>query len=238
METVDKFYKTLSREEFEKVPPAVQRLFYSMAVKCNCEHNVCEMVRRYYNHLLLDAGIFGRKELVAEINISAAQKIPEIVKAKLKTRCIQGLMQKFDVNAESVYFYDDSFHITKDAAKLGINAINVKNVHLQFAHLLYLIKEKKRDPESVSLVLIDFDKTFSISRFKKKYHRYSTKDIVERHFAGAHRVHLLFEGLKKLESLGVKVGFITFHTKNVLDTMLLRLGWIVPDDGGDGDVVQ
>ena len=226
--TVSKFHKTQSKEDFAQVPPSIQKLFYSMAIKCRCAHETCHNVIRYYNRLLLEAGIYGRKELVAEINISAAQKIPEIVKAKLKARCIYDLIQKFGVERGSVYFYDDSEQIVDEASKLGINAISVKENHLQFEHLLALVREKKRFPLTVSLVLIDFDKTFSLTRFKKKYHRYPTEDIVERHFGGPTRLKLLFEGLKKLETLGVIVGFITFHTKSVLCSLLEKFNWVDP----------
>ena len=225
METVDKFYKTLSKEDFDNIPNSVQKLFYSMAIKCNCDHTPCKKILKYYNHLLLQGGIFGRKELVAEVGISAAQKIPDVLKAQLKSRYISNLLHKTDMAPESIYFYDDSINITKEVQKLGVNSINVKDIHLQFAHLLLLIKEKLSG-KPMSFVLIDFDKTFSISRFKKKYFRYSTKDITERHFGGIHRVNLLFQGLKKLESIGVKVGFVTFHTKHVLSIMLRRFGWI------------
>lgn len=234
MDTIDTFRQTLTKEDFERIPRNIQQLFYVSAIKCkwkckcqvcncshSCEHPLCDSIIKFYNKLLIDIGIYGRKELTE----TPAQKIPESLKANLKTSCINSLIQKNNLTPGSVYFYDDNEIITTETSKLGINSILVKDTHLQFIHLMDLIK-KKMDTDSVSLVLIDFDKTFSTHRYRKRYQKYDIDILVDRFFGGKHRLKLLFHGLKKLEELGVKIGFVTFHSKRVLVDILQRLEWV------------
>jgi hypothetical protein len=245
-ELIDRFRQTLEKADFERLPKTIQRIFYTAAINCHkrcsckkcnysCDHPVCENILKYYDKLLIDTGIHGRKEL----STTPAQKIPDTLKATLKSECIRSLIQKNNLIPQSVYFYDDSETIVTETKKLDINSILVKDIHLQFNHLLDLIKKKLNtdEPSEPSLVLIDFDKTFSTHRFRKRYLRYDIDTIITRFFGGKHRLKLLFQGLKKLEVLGVKIGFITFHSKNVLLEVLDRLGWVQSHDTGDSNIV-
>ena len=210
--------------DFDKLPPNVQKLFYTVAITCTDGHEACKKILQGYNKLLLEAEIFGRKELTDLIGIHPAQKISETLKGQLKSERVFYLQKKFGAHPSTVYFYDDSHEIIDEVSPLGINAVLVKGISPTRLH--DLVKTKQKNPTSVSLVLLDFDKTFAVSRFKKKYHRYNLDFVIETYLGGKHRVDLLFKNLKKLEELGSKVGFITFHTKEVLQTLLERLGWI------------
>lgn len=232
LDSIDKFRQTLTKEDFDRISTHIQHIFYTMAIKCkwkcqwcdsdhDCEHPICRSIIKHYDKLVIDTGVYGRKELV---NIPA-QKISEAMKATLKSSCINTIIQKNNLNPVNVYFYDDNEIIILETAKLGINSILVKDIHLQFSHLMELIK-KKKDTGSVSLILIDFDKTFTTQRFRKRYLHYDIDTITVRFLGGKHRIKLLFHGLKKLEELGVKLGFITFHSKTVILQLLDRLEWL------------
>jgi len=231
MEAVDRYCHTLSKGEFDQIPRPLQKLFYTVAIFCSVNNKgnneSCKKILRHYDKLLLTAGIFGRIELAGLINIRAAQYIPEITKGRLKARRMQDLMNRFGTRADSIYFYDDNPQVVRTVRQLGINAILVhRPLYLRPEQLHALVRKKEYDANSVSMVLLDFDKTLALVKFKKRRQTPDIRRTVKVCLGGQRRVNLLFAHLKKLEELGVKVGFITFNTKNVLTKLLARLNWI------------
>jgi len=226
MNDLQKFCRSLDKTDFYRLNPSFQAILYYIALhstKPNTKryHSACLCIIDFYEKLRLVAGIFGRKELV----INPAQKIPNHIKACLKMDRVIFLLHKFNIPPTTVYFYDNCNIITSKVSETGINAITVNNA-LEPRSLLELIIRKKHDSKSVEMVLLDFDRTLVVSRFKKKFLRNSTDILIDRYFGGMNRLYLLKKYLFTLERMNVRLGFITFHTRHVLVELLSRINWI------------
>ena len=228
-----RYSSSLNKTDFSNIPPNIQRIFYRTAINCGKHHQhtenksrciPCSTIIEIYDKILFDAGIFGRDELSRQVRITSAQKIPINIKGRLKTMHITNLLKEFKYTPESTYFYDDNIDIINEVKIIGVNAIHTPN-KLQTRAIEELLAKKQQDDNSVNMILIDFNKTFSSVRYKKKYNTFSLNFVLERFLGGKTRINKLCKLFKQLEVTGVKIGFVTFHTKYVLERLLQKLGW-------------
>lgn len=213
--------------DFNSFPTNIKHLLFYISATCStCHpHTICQTIAqqikdRYKYSISFDLGITGRNELVHH----PARKISDTDKAIIKHNYVQKVINKHKVSHNSVYFYDDCVDITDNVRKLGVNSVNVMGLHPE--DIKKLLSKKENNFTSVNILLLDFDKTISITRFKKKYLQYSTPSLVSRYFGGYNRLDALKTQLHKLEILGVKIGIVSFHTQDVVIEIFKRIGWL------------
>jgi hypothetical protein len=229
MEHIDKFCRTLDRDDWEVIPKPIQKLFYALSIYCNTRHKgrseAYQKVLKYYNYLLLSVGVYDRVYMTKMVGMKAAQYIPDHMKGRLKAQSVRSLINKYQVPPDSVYFYDDIPKTVGIVGALGVNAVLVNN-GLNPDALELLVRKKEYDPSSVKMVLLDFDKTLSVQKVKKQIHKRDIDYIVTRYMGGWDRLRLLFKHLKRLEELGVNVGIVTLNVEYRIRSLLERIGWI------------
>uniref|UniRef100_A0A6C0EKA8 Uncharacterized protein n=1 Tax=viral metagenome TaxID=1070528 RepID=A0A6C0EKA8_9ZZZZ len=230
METVGRFCREPSPETFALIPQGIRRMFYIWAIFCKVnsvgDAEVAVHVLQSYNKLLLQANITGRLEMCNEAKIEPAQKISAKLKGQLKSHRIQYLINKYKLNPNTVYFYDDNPEVVMEVKKwTGVNTVLLSKP-LVPEDLFVLLRKKKFDKDSVSMVLLDFNHTITESNFRKRWLAKSDQNIIKSHFGGRERVTALFEILRMLEQNGVRLGIITFQTSELVRMILDRLDWI------------
>lgn len=226
---INKYFSNPTKKYFDQLPSTVQSLLYRVALNCKDRHEPCVLTKRFFDRLLVQAGIYGRKELTKKFRINPAQRIPDGMKACLKVKCVKDLLIRFCLGANKVFFYDDKKEIVDAVSDLGVNSTYVGGNALASRNLQALINVEKFLPGTIEMVLIDFDRTLSRTKFKKKYLRYGLKTFADRYFGGVERVNELRSCIKELEILGVKIGFITFHSRDDILATLVKIGWVSLD---------
>lgn len=231
MESVYRYCHTLDKQDFDRLSKPIQTMFYAMAIYCNI-HNKGKLksvnhTLKHYDHLLLNAGIFDRIDMTKLAKIKAEQFIPDYMKGRLKRIAIQDRMNTLKCSRnDTVYFYDDVPETVRSCGTLGINSILVDK-GLEPEHLELLIQKKQHDSKSVKLVLVDFDKTLSRYKIKKQSYNHPVPFIVESFMGGYERMNKIFEYLKQLEQMGVKIGIVTLNVKTRIGPLLKEIGWLI-----------
>jgi len=176
------------------------------------------------NSLILKAGIYDRFDIAFLSNIRPHRFIPDYMKGILKSTMIQTLIYKTQIQPDSIYFYDDIPETVQYVKTIGVNSTLCEN-GLDPKQLELLIYKKQYD-DSVKMILLDFDKTLSLCKIKKKSYNKPASFIVEKFMGGFERMNKIFTCLKKLESLGVRIGIITMNLKSRIKPLLIEMNWL------------
>jgi bifunctional polynucleotide phosphatase/kinase len=176
------------------------------------------------------AGIYDRKFL-AELG-----KVPRKIKnkkqkAQLKWKQMNVLIMKYHLKPDQVWFYDDVKDNVSEAGRHGVNSILVSrkpkaDCCLTGNELEKLVEIAEKDPDRVRLVIFDWDYTFASVNFGKKCKTEDVAWVVEHCLGGQQRLDNLRTLILKLESLGAKIGFITYNSKKAIVSILEKVGWI------------
>jgi hypothetical protein len=137
---------------------------------------------------------------------------------------------------DQVWFYDDVRDNVSEVGRHGVNSIFVprkpkEDCCLTGEALEKLVKIAKKNPRRVRLVIFDWDYTFASVNFGKKCKTGDIDWVVEHCLGGQQRLDTLRTLILKLESLGVKIGFITFNNKEAIVSFLKKVGWIDATSG-------
>ena len=176
----------------------------------------------------IEAGIYDQKFLTKMGKI----RLTGDVGAQLKWKQIEVLIKKYNIKPTQVWFYDDNWMNIDEVRSHGVNSVEVdnsqgkKNCCLTPKELNKLVKVAKKDPNNVRLVLFDWDYTFATVDFGYDCKLKPLQWVVEECFGGKERLDKLLTSISELESLGVKIGFITYNSKIAITSVLHELGWI------------
>lgn len=176
------------------------------------------------------AGIYDRRFLAKLGGLTNHHKIGKEKKAELKWLQMKALISKYGIRPNQVWFYDDGIYNIILANKHGVNAILVprkptEGCCLTVAALRKLVKRAKEDPNSVKLVIFDWDYTFASVNFSTACKNMNTEWVVTNCLGGRARLEALHEEVLALENLGVRVGFITYNSEVSIREFLQAVGW-------------
>ena len=156
--------------------------------------------------LKLKLGITGRDELCCQMKLHSNQKIFPEIKGKLKSMYIKFLIERDKLIPNGV----QTGLITKQKRLLSL--------------LSPLLSSEEKN--NISTILLDFDQTISVNKFKKRNLEKNSKKIIKEHFGGFERYKDIYTILKKFEDNNVNIGIITFQTSEVIKEVLYRIEWI------------
>tara|TARA_R110002111_G_scaffold240032_3_gene301695 strand:+ start:34 stop:570 length:537 start_codon:yes stop_codon:yes gene_type:complete len=174
--------------------------------------------------LKLKLGITGRDELCCQMKLHSNQKIFPEIKGKLKSMYIKFLIERDKLIPNTVHFFDDNIDAVHEVSGLGVQTGLITKQKRLLSLLSPLLSSEEKN--NISTILLDFDQTISVNKFKKRNLEKNSKKIIKEHFGGFERYKDIYTILKKFEDNNVNIGIITFQTSEVIKEVLYRIEWI------------
>ena len=223
LKTLHKFCRNPTKLNFDLLPIETKNFFYKSSIQVILhkigKRDIANSILYFYDRLLFSVGIYDRTYMLGQMNIPIDTFLPDDVNGQMKKYFIREIIDKYNVKRNTVYFYDDKYYNIKTTALLGINSVLVKGGinPVEFKNLL---------SRQVSVVLLDFDNTLTVSKIRKTDYSKDTEYLVKNFLGGRERIDSIFNTLRKLEQKGVKIGIITMNVKHRILPFLQKINWI------------